>query len=623
MDTVDGDAEEGSGDAALATVIVDHNPAACRLCPPRKPPGGGGVGGGGAGTDMVTGMLFPPASPLWARLGAADASAHGQAALAVDSGGGSGSSNKEGGGGSSPFFPSRSPGTEKTSSSSHSSVSAKSGGDVGGDGSGHSSGAPSAPVAAGSNLFKSGAMFGGMKMNMGGIFNKGAASNPGEGAADADAEKAEGVSSTDAAGPAEAGKGDTTVDLAAKLRLSFGRFGGSKDAKKASGKEGESGAAAVAAAKVVEAAAARSAEKEKDSAFGSLFRKAQSFKAVDVAAAFADLRDGPKSFGASASPSTSTAGLTTAAGGAAGGAGAQQVVEIEEVTEEDGYDDDDDDDAGELFVIGDDGSEASETTDSDFEGFDGEHRPPSSGGVRSAADKEVALLEHRLSGQIKGATMVVDDFLKVPGAKVFNVTKHKVTFHDVDSSPSSATPASTERKPDTETDNATAEADKEEVTKDEGVEGETEADGTGNDTGAAAGETGDEAEEASAPQQQQEEETEVKRVRVRAVTELDRVVFLSRERILVLACPSGPTSPGLVKSNHHLTELQKMTFMRRDPALVTLHYLAPEGSREEEEEGGGGDGTSVSPPTDAAGPATKRNVSRFDLDDKEAFIRII
>lgn len=47
-----------------------------------------------------------------------------------------------------------------------------------------------------------------------------------------------------------------------------------------------------------------------------------------------------------------------------------------------------------------------QTPDSDFEGFDGEHRPPNSGGARSAADKEVALLEHRLSGQIKGATMV-------------------------------------------------------------------------------------------------------------------------------------------------------------------------------------------------------------------------
>ncbi|CAN0459408.1 unnamed protein product, partial [Ectocarpus sp. 8 AP-2014] len=63
---------------------------------------------------------------------------------------------------------------------------------------------------------------------------------------------------------------------------------------------------------------------------------------------------------------------------------------------------------------------------------------------------------------------------------------------------------------------------------------------------------------------------------------------------------------GLVKSNHHLTELQKMTFMRRDPSLVTLHYLAPGGAQE-----------------DGSPGATKRNVYRFGLDDKEAFIRII
>lgn len=47
-----------------------------------------------------------------------------------------------------------------------------------------------------------------------------------------------------------------------------------------------------------------------------------------------------------------------------------------------------------------------QTPDSDFEGFDGEHRPPSGGGARSEADKALALLEHRLSGQVKGGTMV-------------------------------------------------------------------------------------------------------------------------------------------------------------------------------------------------------------------------
>lgn len=58
-----------------------------------------------------------------------------------------------------------------------------------------------------------------------------------------------------------------------------------------------------------------------------------------MAAAFADLRDGPKSGSAISK----------------GSGGAQQVVEVEEVLT-----DDDDADAGELFVIGDDGSEASE-----------------------------------------------------------------------------------------------------------------------------------------------------------------------------------------------------------------------------------------------------------------------
>lgn len=88
-------------------------------------------------------------------------------------------------------------------------------------------------------------------------------------------------------------------------------------------------------------------------------RQAQSFKAADVAAAFADLRDGPKTFGA-ASPTGTTQARGAAAGGGTGG-GAQQVVEVEEVLgEEEDDDDDDDDDAGELFVIGDDESETSE-----------------------------------------------------------------------------------------------------------------------------------------------------------------------------------------------------------------------------------------------------------------------
>ncbi|CBJ33932.1 conserved unknown protein [Ectocarpus siliculosus] len=580
---------EGEGDVALSAVIVDHIAAACRLCLVQKPGGAGAAGG----------SKFPLSPPLWARMGAADSSTHGIIASTDDSSKGSGKKGSE-----SPFFPAKSPGTEKTSSSSHSSASAKSGGDVvsGGEGSGHDSSAAAPPVAAAgtttgsssSNLFKGGTMFSGMKINMGEIFKKGAAtSNNSEGGASAETAGSEGSSNTAAAAaadkPEEAAKGDgePATDLAAKLRISLGRFGSLKEVKKdAEGAGSEAATAAAAAA----AAAGGTSEKDKDSGIGSLFRKAQSFKAADVAAAFADLRDGPKTFGV-ASP-TGTTQARGAAAGRGGRGGVQQVVEVEEVL---GEEEDDDDDAGELFVIGDDESETSENPDSDFEGFDGEHPPPRAGGARTAADKEVALLEHRLSGQIKGATMVVDEFLKVPGAKVFTVTKHKVTFHDVDATPEASSPDSSTSNASPENDAQGGDA-KASTAEEKGVAADSEVETSGNADG-------EEEEEKSSRQQ---EEGSKKKMRVRAVTELERVVFLSRERILVLACPSGPTSPGLVKSNHHLTELQKMTFMRRDPSLVTLHYLAPGGPQE-----------------DGSPGATKRNVYRFGLDDKEAFIRII
>lgn len=305
--------------------------------------------------------------------------------------------------------------------------------------------------------------------------------------------------------------------------------------------------------------------------------------------------------------------------------------------------------------------------DSDFEGFDGEHRPPSSGGARSEADKALALLEHRLSGQVKGGTMVsqvmfarersssfvpcvfdglctsvamcrwplaqhliavlgvhvgqvVDEFLKVPGAKVFTVTKHKVTYHDVEAAPAEGDPVPDskdasaplgEGKPNGSDDAATpgkdGDADK--------LEEKPAGDVSGEEASAVK-ETGDVA-AASAGTGQDEVGTVKESVRVRAVTELERLIFLSRERILVVACPDGPRSPGLVKSNHHLTELLKMTFLRRDPSLVTLHYVAPGAQAESER-------THV-PGTENTGShvKTKRNVYRFPGEDKEAFIRII
>lgn len=279
MDTIDGRGGEESGDAALSTAIVDHNPAACRLCLAQKPGGNSSSSTDGVG-GVVGGMRFPLSPPLWARIGAADASAHGPAADNTKESTQKGDKERV-----SPFFPTKSPETEKASSSNHSSASAKSGGGEGGvvgaedgEGSGHSSGAAPA-AAAGSNIFKGGAMFSGMKMNMSGIFNKSAASSvPGEGAGN---EKSDGVSTADAAEQpeADAGKGDTATDLAAKLRTSFGKFGSSKEIKKDAG-GGVDGAAAAAASAAV---AAGSAEKE-DSGFGSLFRKVSWFPRVRLSA---------------------------------------------------------------------------------------------------------------------------------------------------------------------------------------------------------------------------------------------------------------------------------------------------------------------------------------------------
>lgn len=271
---------EGEGDVALSAVIVDHIAAACRLCLVQKPGGAGAPGG----------SKFPLSPPLWARMGAADSSTHGIIASTDDSSKGSGKKGSE-----SPFFPAKSPGTEKTSSSSHSSASARSGGDVvsGGEGSGHDSSATVPPVAAAgtttgsssSNLFKGGTMFSGMKINMGEIFKKGAATsnNPEEGAS-AEAAGPKGSSNTTAPAaadkPEEAGKGDgePATDLAAKLRISLGRFGSLKEVKKDA--DGVGSEAAMAAA-----AAGGSSEKDKDSGIGSLFRKVGWFElewCVDV-----------------------------------------------------------------------------------------------------------------------------------------------------------------------------------------------------------------------------------------------------------------------------------------------------------------------------------------------------
>lgn len=82
-----------------------------------------------------------------------------------------------------------------------------------------------------------------------------------------------------------------------------------------------------------------------------LLMQAQTFKPADVAAAFADLRDGPKSFGVSGSGVSSVAG---------GSAPSPSSSEPKPKAPRRSVGDDGEDDGEGLFVIGDDGSESSE-----------------------------------------------------------------------------------------------------------------------------------------------------------------------------------------------------------------------------------------------------------------------
>eukprot|EP01038_Epipyxis_sp_PR26KG_P007641 gene7641-10401_t len=61
---------------------------------------------------------------------------------------------------------------------------------------------------------------------------------------------------------------------------------------------------------------------------------------------------------------------------------------------------------------------------------------------------------------------------------------------------------------------------------------------------------------------------------VKRYIQVHRFLVVSKERFLVLdSNGEGVGSSAVVKSNHHLTELVKMTFRKKDPELVTLFFL--------------------------------------------------
>lgn len=53
---------------------------------------------------------------------------------------------------------------------------------------------------------------------------------------------------------------------------------------------------------------------------------------------------------------------------------------------------------------------------------------------------------------------------------------------------------------------------------------------------------------------------------------LPLLLAFRQERILVLAPIEGKAGQGIVKSNHHLSELTRMTFKKSDPTIITLYF---------------------------------------------------
>ena len=101
---------------------------------------------------------------------------------------------------------------------------------------------------------------------------------------------------------------------------------------------------------------------------------------------------------------------------------------------------------------------------------------------------------------------------------------------------------------------------------------------------------------------------------------LPRLLVVTRERLLVLAAPLGSDdalpllgSEYVVKSNHHLSELVKIAFKKRDPDLVTLFLLS---SLTEVVEAPGGDGAPV-------GGAGQTRFMKYRIARKGDFVAVL
>lgn len=164
---------------------------------------------------------------------------------------------------------------------------------------------------------------------------------------------------------------------------------------------------------------------------------------------------------------------------------------------------------GGMFVIGDgEDSDNEDSTDQSVGSIKKASSQPKKA-EKTEAEKRLALAEHSLSGMLKGAPILLEDYSMIPGAQVFPVRKYPI--------PPVPAAASTSETP-------------------------------------------------TSPLKPAVQPPTTPQILI------PRYLFLTRERLMILDCPEGTHAQGAVKSNRHLTDLQRMTFKKSDPVVVTFHY---------------------------------------------------
>ncbi|CAN0026620.1 unnamed protein product [Phaeothamnion confervicola] len=208
------------------------------------------------------------------------------------------------------------------------------------------------------------------------------------------------------------------------------------------------------------------------------------------------------------------------------------------------------------FVIG-DGDESSDGEGSSAGGDDDGAKGATSPRRRRDGAKAIALLEHRLSGLIKGTDVCLADYVEVPGAVLFEVTKQKngalaprVLF------------LTRERLV------VAAPAPAAMVAAGAAIAPKPPESGAAEPPAAEA-----ETIVVSTPAPDDSAGLEARAAAATTTTNLaDADGVACNEGIASTAADAADELLQFVKSNHHLTTLVKMTFLKKEPLLITLHF---------------------------------------------------